>query len=82
MALIILSTMAIASYYISDYFYKPAFVHYKEFGIDLPVSYKIHGIDVSKYQQEISWADVKQMQVRNVKIDFAFIKDRRIGAYG
>ena len=73
-ALIILSTLAIASYYISDYFYKPSFVHYNEFGIDIPVNYKIHGIDVSKYQNEISWEDVKQMQVKKVKIDFAFIK--------
>ncbi|MBS1935747.1 MAG: glycoside hydrolase family 25 protein, partial [Bacteroidetes bacterium] len=26
------------------------FVHYDEFGIDIPVNYPIHGIDVSKYQ--------------------------------
>ena len=74
LALIILSILAMASYYISDYFYKPSFVHYREFGIDLPVNYHIHGIDVSKYQQEISWENVKQMQVKNVKINFAFIK--------
>jgi lysozyme len=73
-ALIILSSLAMASYYISDYFYKPSFVHYQEFGIDLPVNYNIHGIDVSRHQQEISWQDVKEMQVKNIKIDFAFIK--------
>ena len=73
-ALIILCTLAIGSYYISDYFYKPSFVHYKEFGIDIPVNYSIHGIDVSKHQSEISWADVKEMQVKKVKINFAFIK--------
>jgi lysozyme len=73
-ALITLITLAIASYYISDFFYKPAFVHYKEFGIDLPAKYSIHGIDVSKYQNEISWEDVKQMQVKKIKINFAFIK--------
>lgn len=73
-ALTILSTLAIASYYTSDYFYKPAFIHYREFGIDLPANFKIHGIDVSKYQQEISWGDVKEMQVKNIKINFAFIK--------
>ena len=73
-SLIILSILATASYYISDYLYKPSFVHYKEFGIDLPVNYKIHGIDVSRYQQEISWKDVKDMQVKNVRIHFAFIK--------
>lgn len=73
-ALTILSSLAIASYYISDYFYKPSFVHYTEFGIDIPINYNIHGIDVSKYQQEISWDDVKEMQVKNVKINFVFIK--------
>lgn len=72
--LIILAALAMASYYISDYFYKPSFVHYREFGIDLPVNYKIHGIDVSKYQQEISWKSVKEMEVKKVKINFAFIK--------
>jgi len=73
-ALIILVTLAVASYYISDYLYKPSFVHYKEFGIDLPSKYDIHGIDISKYQGQVSWDDVKQMQVKKVKIGFAFIK--------
>ncbi len=72
--LIVLMVLAMASYYISDYFYKPSFVHYKEFGIDLPAKYQIHGIDVSKYQQSISWQDVKEMNVKGVKINFAFIK--------
>lgn len=73
-ALFILSVLAIASYYISDYFYKPAFTRYKEFGISLPVNYHIHGIDVSKYQQQISWEAVKKMKVKKVKINFSFIK--------
>ncbi len=74
LTLIILVILAMASYYISDYYYKPAFIHYREFGIDLPAKYSIHGIDVSKYQQEISWNEVKEMEVKNVKIKFAFIK--------
>ena len=73
-ALITLTILAIGSYYISGYFYRPSFVHYREFGISLPVNYSIHGIDVSKYQQEISWKAVKEMEVKNVKIKFAFIK--------
>ena len=72
--LLALVLLAMASYYISDLYYKPAFKHYTEFGIDIPVNYRIHGIDVSRYQQHISWDDVKQMQVKNVKIGFAFIK--------
>lgn len=72
--LLALVLLAMASYYISDLYYKPTFKHYTEFGIDIPVNYRIHGIDVSRYQQHISWDDVRQMQVKNVKIGFAFIK--------
>lgn len=73
-ALVILIVLAVASYYISDYYYKPAFVRYAAFGISLPANYSIHGIDVSRYQEAIAWEDVKQMKVKDVKIQFAFIK--------
>jgi lysozyme len=50
------------------------FVRYPEFGIAIPESYPIHGIDVSKYQQIIAWDEVKAMQVKNIKLGFTFIK--------
>lgn len=50
------------------------FVRYPAFGIDIPDSYEIHGIDVSKYQSYIDWSSVKEMKVNNVHISFAFIK--------
>src|SRR5579871_824250 len=50
------------------------FVHYKEFGIDIPVNYAIHGIDVSKYQNVIDWYSVKEMKVNDVQVGFVFIK--------
>ena len=50
------------------------FVRYEEFGIDMPVDYSIHGIDVSKFQKNINWDAVEQMQVDNIHITFAFIK--------
>ncbi len=50
------------------------FVRYPEFGIDIPVNYSIHGIDVSKYQSIIDWQSVKEMNVNNVQISFVFIK--------
>lgn len=50
------------------------FVHYKEFGIAIPANYQIHGIDVSRYQQLISWEAVKEMKVNEVQLGFAFIK--------
>lgn len=50
------------------------FVRYKEFGIPIPTDYTIHGIDVSRYQQRISWEAVKAMNVNNIQLGFAFIK--------
>jgi lysozyme len=50
------------------------FVRYPEFGIEIPVSYSIHGIDVSKYQDVIDWNSVRDMRVGNVRMSFAFIK--------
>lgn len=49
-------------------------VRYKEFGIPVPTIYPIHGIDVSRYQQRISWEAVKEMKVEGIQIGFAFIK--------
>jgi lysozyme len=52
----------------------PRFVRYREFGIEIPVSYSVHGIDVSRYQGEIDWKEVKEMNVRNIRLSFVFIK--------
>jgi lysozyme len=51
-----------------------AFVRYPEFGIPIPAEYEIHGIDVSRYQQTISWDAVKEMNVQGIQLGFAFIK--------
>lgn len=72
--LIILSVIAVTANYGSKFFNRPKFVHYDGFGIDMPVNYEIHGIDVSKHQSEIDWDDVKAMQIKNIKIGFGFIK--------
>lgn len=54
---------------------KPSdFVEYTEFGIPIPTRFGIHGIDVSRYQQRISWKSVKEMNVSGIQLDFAFIK--------
>lgn len=50
------------------------FVTYREFGIPMPVNYAIHGIDVSRYQQRISWEAVQQMEVEAIRLGFVFIK--------
>jgi lysozyme len=53
---------------------KAKFTRYPEFGIVIPESYSIHGIDVSKYQSMIAWEEVKAMKVKNIQLGFAFIK--------
>jgi lysozyme len=53
---------------------RPRFVLYKNFGIDMPVNYALHGIDVSRYQNNIDWKAVKQMKVKDIAISFSFIK--------
>ena len=55
-------------------FTRPYFIHYTEYGIDLPANYSVHGIDVSKHQSIISWEDVQQMKVKDVSLSFAFMK--------
>ena len=40
----------------------------------MPVNFAIHGIDVSRYQDNIDWKAVSSMQDKEVKIGFAFIK--------
>ncbi|GAA4343296.1 glycoside hydrolase family 25 protein [Flaviaesturariibacter amylovorans] len=49
-------------------------VHYPEFGITIPAQYPIHGIDVSRYQQGISWKAVREMNSDGIRLGFAFIK--------
>ena len=50
------------------------FVRYPAFGISIPENYLIHGIDVSKYQETISWESVKEMKVKDIQLGFVFIK--------
>jgi lysozyme len=47
---------------------------YREFGIRIPGSFSVHGIDVSRYQSRIDWQRVKEMEVGDIKLSFAFIK--------
>jgi lysozyme len=71
---VLLGVLAVAANYIRERFFRPGFVRYKEFGIDIPTNYKIHGIDVSHHQDDIDWALVRDMKVKNIAIGFTFIK--------
>ena len=63
-----------ATYYFTEFLNRPKFVRYPAFGIEIPVNYSMHGIDVSHYQANIDWVAVKAMQVKGIKIGFAFVK--------
>jgi len=71
---VLLATAAIATYYLTEFLNKPKFVRYPAFGIDIPENFAIHGIDVSHYQDNIDWKAVHDMQVKQVRIGFCFIK--------
>src|ERR1700730_16847794 len=74
--LLITAVSVMAGFAVYDWWLerKAHFVRYPEFGIDIPVNYAIHGIDVSKYQNIIDWESVKDMKANNMQISFAFIK--------
>jgi lysozyme len=61
-------------YYATRFFTKAPHIKYPAFGIDIPPGYSLHGIDVSRYQDVINWSDVKDMQVKDIRIGFVFIK--------
>lgn len=70
----ILAVIAVSIYFITAYIFRPPFILYKGFGISLPSRYSIHGIDVSRYQKNINWKQVKAMQDAGINLEFAYIK--------
>ena len=74
-ALAFVAIIAVAVMLYQRFEYRKAkFTRYPEFGIVIPESYAIHGIDVSKYQSTIAWEEVKAMKVKNIQLGFSFIK--------
>jgi len=71
--LLVLVAVSIFSYYNSRSPQLKRF-RYKGYGIPMPGNYQIHGIDLSHYQANINWQDIKQMEFNHIKIGFAFIK--------
>ncbi|MFZ9386347.1 MAG: glycoside hydrolase family 25 protein [Chitinophagaceae bacterium] len=61
-------------FYRKETYRKVRFTRYPEFGISIPENYSIHGIDVSRYQSTIAWEAVREMNVGNIRLGFAFIK--------
>ena len=46
----------------------------RAFGIQLPMHYAIHGIDVSRHNDRINWARVREMEAEGIRLQFVFIK--------
>lgn len=62
-------------YYVTSVVEYP--IHYKEyreFGIRIPTSYDVHGIDVSRWQSRMDWGRVQAMKVGDIRLTFCFIK--------
>ncbi|MES2645715.1 MAG: GH25 family lysozyme [Bacteroidota bacterium] len=57
------------------------FTMYPGFGIALPNGYKIHGIDVSRYQKRVNWPVVSRMSEGNIRLGFAFVKATEGGSF-
>lgn len=66
--------LLVGSYYAVNLFTSQPSVFYPGFEIEIPVAYEIHGIDVSRYQSSINWKEVKNMEVKGIKIGFVFMK--------
>jgi lysozyme len=73
-AIAVIVTFLTFNWYYSSVSGEPVNDTYTEFGIQIPGNYEIHGIDVSRYQQNVRWEAVKQMKVNDVQLGFAFIK--------
>lgn len=82
LALVLLFIIAPNFYYSVKAFIHSGYIDVKpvkreridEFGISIPLGYKVHGIDISHHQKDINWASVSAMEVKGIKINFAFIK--------
>ncbi|MGV3704653.1 MAG: glycoside hydrolase family 25 protein [Arcticibacter sp.] len=70
----VLKTFTSTWQWIKDIGENPHYRSYSEFGIKIPKSYAIHGIDVSYAQGQIDWHKVREMKDEDVSISFAFIK--------
>lgn len=71
-ALLMMVILLVLSWYLLDIEKKGP--TYDAFGISLPGEYAIHGIDISRYQQQINWKAVKSMRSGGKSLSFAFIK--------
>lgn len=56
-----------------SYRWKPCY-GFKAYGICMPSSYKVHGIDISHHQGDINWKELSQTQNGRFPVKFIFMK--------
>lgn len=64
-----------------SYRWKPCY-GMKGYGVCLPCSYEVHGIDISHYQGKIDWARLAQHKAAEFPLRFVFIKATEGGDLG
>lgn len=71
---IVLCVLLGITFWVVQLFVVKPHIIYPGFEIPIPSGFKIHGIDVSRYQHNINWQEVQQMESKGLRIGFAFIK--------
>ena len=82
-ALVLVFSIGFYWFFIRPYAYrwKPCY-GLKSYGVCLPCSYDIHGIDVSHYQGDIDWARLARHQAGDFPLRFVFMKATEGGDHG
>jgi len=75
MVIIVVFTAVFYFFYIRPYSYrwKPCYGQ-QGYGVCLPHGYKVHGLDISHYQGNIDWFELRQNRLTKFPIHFIFMK--------
>ena len=80
LALIVVGVFSLTFYYFVirpySYRWKECYGR-KEYGVCIPCGYEVHGIDISHYQGNIDWKELKQNRETDFPLHFIFMKAPR-----
>ncbi len=80
LALIVVGVFSLTFYYFVirpySYRWKECYGR-KEYGVCIPCGYEVHGIDISHYQGNIDWKELKQNRETDFPLHFIFMKSHR-----
>ena len=85
LALIVVGVFSLTFYYFVirpySYRWKECYGR-KEYGVCIPCGYEVHGIDISHYQGNIDWKELKQNRETDFPLHFIFMKATEGGDHG